>query len=71
MTTDDLIAQIALDTGLTKAEVQKVITSLSDSIVKAVKNDVRLSLSGLGVFAVAKRPKRGGRNPRTGAPLTI
>jgi DNA-binding protein HU-beta len=71
MTKAELITQVASDTGLTKADAQKAVTSLINSVVKALRKDGRLPLYGLGVFEVVKRPKRKGRNPRTGEPLTI
>ncbi|MDR1084357.1 MAG: HU family DNA-binding protein [Deltaproteobacteria bacterium] len=71
MTKAELISQIALDTGLTKADTQKAVSSLISAVIKTLKKDGRLPLYGLGVFEVVKRPKRKGRNPRTGEPLTV
>jgi DNA-binding protein HU-beta len=71
MTKAELIAQVALDAGLTKADSQKAVTSLVSVVLKSLKKDGRLPIYGLGVFEVVKRPKRRGRNPRTGEPLTV
>ncbi|MDR2422429.1 MAG: HU family DNA-binding protein [Deltaproteobacteria bacterium] len=71
MTKAELISQIALDAGLTKANAQKAVTSLVTVVLKTLKKDGRLPIYGLGVFEVVKKPKRQGRNPRTGEPLTV
>ncbi|MDR1658602.1 MAG: HU family DNA-binding protein [Deltaproteobacteria bacterium] len=71
MTKAELITQIAQDSELTKVQAQKALESVIESIFKVLKKDNRLPIFGLGVFEVVKRPKRKGRNPRTGEPLTI
>ncbi|MDR1487065.1 MAG: HU family DNA-binding protein [Deltaproteobacteria bacterium] len=71
MTKAELISQVAKDSELTKAQAQKALESVISSVVKALKKDSRFPIFGLGVFQVVKRPKRKGRNPRSGEPLTI
>jgi DNA-binding protein HU-beta len=71
MTKAELIAQVAQDSGLSKINAQKAIDSLVTIVVKTLKSEDRLLLHGLGVFEVVKRPKRHGRNPRTGEPMVI
>ncbi|MDR1396064.1 MAG: HU family DNA-binding protein [Deltaproteobacteria bacterium] len=71
MTKAELISQVALDTGLSKIDCQKAVTSLISTVVKTLKKEGRLPVYGLGVFQVIKRAKRQGRNPRTGDPITV
>jgi DNA-binding protein HU-beta len=71
MTKAELITQIATESELTKAQAQKALKSVIDTVFKALKKDTRLPIFGLGVFEVVKRPKRKGRNPRTGETLVI
>jgi DNA-binding protein HU-beta len=71
MTKAELIAQIAVESDLTKAQAQKALESVIASIFKTLKKNARLPIFGLGVFEVIKRPKRTGRNPRTGEKLNI
>ena len=71
MTKAELIAQIAAESELSKVQAQKALDSVVSSIFKTLKKDARLPIFGLGVFEVVKRPKRKGRNPRTGEPLVI
>jgi DNA-binding protein HU-beta len=71
MTKAELIAQISQDSELTKVQSQKALESIIATIFKVLKKDARLPLFGLGVFEVVKRPRRKGRNPRTGETLVI
>ena len=71
MTKAELITQIAQEGGLSKIQSQKALESVISSIVKALKKDNRVLIYGLGVFDVVKRPKRKGRNPRSGETLII
>jgi DNA-binding protein HU-beta len=71
MTKAELISQVAKESELTKAQAQKALECIISSVVKALKKDSRFPIFGLGVFQVVKRPKRKGRNPRSGEPLTI
>jgi len=71
MTKAELIAQVAADTGLTKAASQQVLDTLVTAVTKTLKKEGRFAISGLGVFEVTRRAKRKGRNPRTGEQVTI
>jgi DNA-binding protein HU-beta len=71
MTKAELITLIAQESELSKIQAQKALESVISSIVKTLKKDGRAMVFGLGSFDVVKRPKRKGRNPRTGEPLTI
>ena len=71
MTKSELISEVANATNLSKSNVQKVLESFIETTVSTLKKGVRFPVYGLGVFEVVKRPKRKGRNPRTGEPLTV
>jgi DNA-binding protein HU-beta len=71
MTKSELISQVAADTGVSKVDIQKVVESVISTIIKSLKKEPRFPVFGLGIFEVVKRPKRKGRNPRTGEPLTV
>jgi DNA-binding protein HU-beta len=71
MTKAELVAQIAKDTGLSKADSAKALASFIATVAKTLKKDGRVPIFGLGVYTVVKKPKRHGRNPRTGEPLII
>jgi DNA-binding protein HU-beta len=71
MTKSELIGLVATETGLSKVNVEKVLSEIISTLITSLKEDPRFPLYGLGVFEVVKRPKRKGRNPRTGDPITI
>ena len=67
----ELIARIARDTGLTKADATRVVDALIDNVTRALKKGEKVTLVGFGTFGVSKRKARAGRNPQTGAPIRI
>ena len=71
MTKSELIGLVANETGLSKVNVEKVLGEIITTLVTSLKSEPRFPLYGLGVFEVVKRPKRKGRNPRTGEPIII
>lgn len=66
-----LIDAISTKAGLTKADSKKALDAFVESVGEALKNDDRVSLVGFGSFGVSERSERTGRNPKTGAPITI
>ncbi|MDR3203794.1 MAG: HU family DNA-binding protein, partial [Deltaproteobacteria bacterium] len=66
MTKAELVTQIASDCELTKIQAQKALDSVITTLIATLKKDNRIPIFGLGVFEVVKRPKRKGRNPRSG-----
>ena len=71
MTKADLVAAISKETDLTKADSERALNSFLDNVTKTLKKEGKLTLTGFGTFEVVKRKKRKGRNPQTGAPITI
>ncbi|MDR1049604.1 MAG: HU family DNA-binding protein [Deltaproteobacteria bacterium] len=71
MTKAELISQVAKESEITKVQAQKALESVISNVVKTLKKDGRFPIFGLGVFQVVKRPKRKGRNPRSGETLVI
>ncbi|MDR1044196.1 MAG: HU family DNA-binding protein [Candidatus Adiutrix sp.] len=71
MTKAELIAQVAEETGLTKAASKGAVETVVGNIIKTLKKEGRFAYYGLGVFEVVKRKKRKGRNPRTNEPVII
>jgi len=68
---NDLIAQVADDCGLSKADTTKAVDAVFDSITAALKKGNEVRLVGFGTFHVAKRAASEGRNPRTGEKINI
>jgi len=65
------IDKVARETGLSKAETERVLTSLTNVLTKTLKKGEKVVLTGFGTFLVSKRAKRKGRNPQTGEAMTI
>ena len=71
MNKTELIDAIAASTNLPKTDVNKVLGAFSDQITVNVKKGTKTTWPGFLTFEVINRPERQGRNPSTGAPMTI
>ena len=67
----DLIEKIATQHTLSKAEAGRVLGTVLDTIVAAVKKGDSVTIPGFGTFKQAARAARTGRNPATGDKLKI
>jgi len=67
----EVVARVARDSGLTKADVERVLGALLDHVSRALKKGEKVKLVGFGVFDVARRRARSVLNPRTGAAIRI
>jgi DNA-binding protein HU-beta len=68
---NDLVAAVADNAGLTKADASKAVDGVFDAITAALKTGTEVRIVGFGTFAVAKRKATTGRNPRTGETINI
>lgn len=71
MTKVELIAAVANDANLTKKDAEAAVNSALNAITAALKDGDKVTLVGFGTFEVRERPERKGRNPQTGAEITI
>lgn len=71
MNKESLIKEVAEQAGVTKANASKAIATIFNAIQGSLKKGEPVSLIGFGSFKVSKRNARTGRNPRTGAPISI
>ena len=71
MNKNDLVASVADDSGLSKADAAKAVDSVFDTISKALSDGSDIRLVGFGTFSVAQRRASEGRNPRTGEKIQI
>jgi len=71
MTKADLVANIASEANLTKADAERALNAFLDNVTKALKGSGKLTLTGFGTFSVVSRKARTGRNPQTGATINI
>ena len=71
MNKNDLVAAVAAQTDLSKTDAAKAVDAVFDSITASLKKGDEVRLVGFGTFAVSKRAKSEGRNPRTGETIVI
>jgi DNA-binding protein HU-beta len=71
MNKQELIAQVADTSGLTRGDAVKAVEAVFDAVAGALKKGDEVRLVGFGTFTVSKRKASTGRNPRTGEPMTI
>ncbi|MCK5832301.1 HU family DNA-binding protein [bacterium] len=71
MTKDEFVAKVAGQTEMSKAQINKTLKATLDTITETLKKGDKISFVGFGTFSISKRAKRTGRNPLTGAKLTI
>lgn len=67
----ELIDAVAEKAGMTKVDARKAVDAILDAAKGELKNDGKVALVGFGTLAVATRPERKGRNPKTGKPIKI
>ncbi len=68
---NDLIGVVAEKAGLTKAQAGDAVDAVFDAITASLKSGDEVRLVGFGTFAVSQRKATTGRNPATGAEISI
>jgi len=72
MTKSELIQRLAeLNPHLYQRDVERIVTAIFDEVAAALSRGDRVELRGFGAFSVKQRPARTGRNPRTGAHVSV
>jgi DNA-binding protein HU-beta len=71
MNKEELIQEVAKKTKISQKQVDEVLVSIMQTIVKSVAKGKKVTLIGFGTFEPRKRAARTGRNPKTGAELKI
>jgi len=71
LNTTELIDAVAEANELSKSKAKEVVNSVFASIIEAAKKGDDVVITGFGRFTLKERAEREGRNPATGAPLTI
>jgi DNA-binding protein HU-beta len=67
----DIVHQVIARTGLARAKAEAAVDTVFGSLKKALTAGDRIELRGFGVFTVRPRKTGIGRNPRTGAEVSI
>jgi DNA-binding protein HU-beta len=71
VTLKHIVAAIADKQELPKKQVQELLEGFVEALVKNMKKGEKIRIPGLGIFVVAKRAARMGRNPATGEAIKI
>jgi len=71
MNKSELIDAMADASELTKADAGRALDAFMSSVTTALQDGDSVALVGFGTFAVKDRAERKGRNPQTGAEITI
>jgi integration host factor subunit beta len=68
----DLVQRIAAQNPhLYQRDVENIVNGILNTITAALTRGDRVELRGFGVFSAKERPARTGRNPRTGAQVSV
>jgi len=67
----DIVHQVIERTGLPRVKAEAAVETVFESLKRALTNGDRIELRGFGVFNVRPRKTGIGRNPRTGAEVSI
>jgi nucleoid DNA-binding protein len=71
MTRAELARAVAARTGLSVADARRAVDAIFDAIAGSLAEGNAVGLAGFGRFSVSHRAARQGRNPATGATLSI
>lgn len=71
MIKQDLIQRVVERTGLPRIKAEAAVDTIFKSMKRAMATSDRIELRGFGVFTVKPRKTGVGRNPRTGAEVSI
>ena len=71
MNKTELIAAMAEQAGLSKKDAEAALKAFTDVVAEELKANGKVQLVGFGTFEVSERAAREGRNPQTGASMTI
>ena len=71
MNKTELIAAMAEQAGVSKKDAEKTLKAFTDVVAEELKKGGKVQLVGFGTFEVSERAARTGRNPQTGAEMTI
>ena len=71
MKKQELLSQLSEKSGLSKADAQKFLDSLTEVLHEGVRSGEKVSLPQIGHFELKINKARTGRNPATGEAMDI
>ena len=67
----ELVEKLADQFSMTKAETERIVEALFDTVTSSLKQGEAVSVAGFGIFEAKMRAARTARNPRTGEPIEV
>lgn len=67
----EIIGKVHETLGSSKADAERAVETVINSIIDCLKKGDEVSIAGLGIFSAKMRPARIGRNPRTGESIKV
>ena len=71
MNKTELVAAMAEKAGLSKKNAEAALKAFEEVVAEELKKGEKIQMVGFGTFEVSERAAREGRNPQTGAAMTI
>lgn len=71
MSKTDLVAYIAEEAKMTKADAARAVEAFVSGVTTGLKKEGKVTLTGFFTFTAEKKKAKEGRNPRTGATVKI
>lgn len=71
MSKTQLVDFIAEEAGLTKADAARALEAMMKGVVKGLKEEGKVTITGFATFTSKHKEASTGRNPRTGETVTI
>ena len=71
MTKAELVDHVTSLGDLTRRDGEVIVDTLFDSVIAALKADDKVEVRGFGSFRTCQRKPRTGRNPKTGASVSV
>ncbi|NNF01961.1 MAG: HU family DNA-binding protein [Bacteroidia bacterium] len=67
----DLINEISMGAGITKAQALSALNVFLESTSKALEKGEKVTIVGFGTFDISRHKQRRGRNPQNGNNIVI
>ena len=71
MTKTELIDAVSEKAGVSKADAERTVAAFFDVVTEITTKGDKVAWPGFGSFSTTKRKARTGRNPQTGAAVTV
>lgn len=71
MNKSELIEQLAISKNVSNKRAEEIVNLVFSSMTDALTEGDRIEIRGLGSFVVKDYGTYTGRNPKTGAPITV